>query len=353
MGDEALLAIIVAQLRARFPYVDIDVLSETPEVTAHELRVDATPRGDLGAIRRAIGRADVVLSGGGGLLQDATSLRSLVYYAGIIRSAIKAHRATAIFAQSIGPLEAPGRLIVKECCKGLAAASVRDARSVDLLAPLVGVPVERTADPVFLYEEEPAPGGLEWLEEGDKPLVVVCVRKAPKFEEAALSIAAAVDRLSERYGARVAFLPIGGTADAEASTIVIRRCRTHPMLVGGGEHLATAATVLRRASAVIGMRLHALILAIRFGVPFLAVSYDPKVTSLCDDIGYPLPPLWCSPNQRTKASGTPPAADALVDRLWEARALLRTHLEAGAVSMRVLAERNFDMVARLIDKGRS
>ena len=351
MGDEALLAIIVARLRARFPYVEIEVLSEAPELTAHELRVDATPRGDLGAIRRAINRADIVLSGGGGLLQDATSLRSLVYYAGIIRSAIKAHKATAIFSQSIGPLEAPGRLIVKECCKGLAAATVRDQRSVELLQPLLSIPVTRTADPVFLYEEEPPPPGLEWLDAGDQPLVVVCVRKAPKFDAAALQIAAAVDRLSEQYGARVAFLPIGGTGDAEASTIVIRRCRTRPMLVGGGETLAITAAVLRRACAVIGMRLHALILAVRFGVPFLAVSYDPKVTSLCEDIAYPLPALWTSPNQRSKASAPRPA-EALVDQLWEQRALLRTRLQAAGMEMRALAERNFDVVESLIDKGR-
>ena len=46
------------------------------------LGVDATPRWEWRAIRAAVGRADVVVSGGGGLLQNATSLRSLLYYSG-------------------------------------------------------------------------------------------------------------------------------------------------------------------------------------------------------------------------------------------------------------------------------
>ncbi|MEO6912798.1 MAG: polysaccharide pyruvyl transferase family protein, partial [Candidatus Baltobacteraceae bacterium] len=104
LGDEALVEVIVSQLRTRHPLAQIDVLSEQPEITAHELRVEATPRMDMGPVREAIARADVVISGGGGLLQNATSLKSLLYYAGIIRAAVRAKRKVVIFAQSIGPL---------------------------------------------------------------------------------------------------------------------------------------------------------------------------------------------------------------------------------------------------------
>ena len=159
LGDEALLAQIVTGLKTRYPLAEIDVLSATPEVTAHEYGVASTPRMDLGAVKRAIERCDIVLSGGGGLLQNATSLKSLLYYANILRGGAQAHKKTMIFAQSIGPLDFWGKQTVRMCCADVGAATVRDERSRELLTSLLpNVPVQRTADPVFLYDPpEPAP----------------------------------------------------------------------------------------------------------------------------------------------------------------------------------------------------
>ncbi len=91
LGDEALLSVIVRTLRRRHAHCEIDVLSGDVEETARTYGVVATPRADPQAVRRAIAAADVVISGGGGLLQNATSLRSLVYYAGIVRLAVRAN----------------------------------------------------------------------------------------------------------------------------------------------------------------------------------------------------------------------------------------------------------------------
>ncbi len=118
LGDEALLEVIVERMRARFPAVELEVLSATPGVTAARYGVATAPRWEWRAIRSAIARADVVLSGGGGLLQNATSLRSLLYYAGILREARRARRKTMIFAQSIGPLDVWGRFVVAAVLPG-------------------------------------------------------------------------------------------------------------------------------------------------------------------------------------------------------------------------------------------
>jgi polysaccharide pyruvyl transferase CsaB len=344
LGDEALLEIIVTQLRTRYPLAEIDVLSAQPEETAHQLGVAATQRTDLGLVRRAIDRADVVLSGGGGLLQNATSLKSLLYYAGIIRSAIKAGKKTMIFAQSIGPLDFIGKQTVRECCRGLRAATVRDERSRELLAGLVsGIVVERTADPVFLYERAPAGGAPDDRVPRDGALVVVSVRKTAHFESLVPRLAAAADRLAEAHGARVAFVALGGQADADAATSVIRKCRSHPMLLPI-EGLDATAAVIEQAQLVIGVRLHALILAARFGVPFLAVPYDPKVTGLCEDLAYPLPPLW-RPSERGEPGEE---LTALVDRAWNERAALRAWLGPAGERMCALARRNFTVLEELV-----
>ena len=345
LGDDALLQIIVAQLRTRYPFGTIDVLSAKPEETAQLLGVEATPRWDQGSIRAAIDRADVVLSGGGGLLQNATSLKSLLYYAGIIRTAIRAGKPAMVFAQSIGPLDFWGKQTVREFCKGLGAATVRDARSREVLAPLVpATTVELTADPVLLYEapENPVDLAAAGLDAQSDPLVVVCVRKTANFSDGIVALAAAVDRLAERHGARVAFVPFGGVPDAEASTAIIRKCRSAPTLVSlsGLDEVAAA---IARAKFVIGVRLHALVLAVCFGVPFLYVPYDPKITGLVDDLRYPLPPLW-GPGVRVQTEGI----EALVDDAWQRHEELASHLARTGQAQRQLAAQNFTVLARLI-----
>ena len=349
LGDEALLAIIVATLRTRYVGCEIDVLSGDPLETATTYGVEVTPRADVAAVRRAINRADVVLSGGGGLLQNATSMRSLIYYAGIIRMAIRAKKPTMIFAQSVGPLDFWGKAVVRQFCRGVARATVRDERSRALLAPLVaGTAVERTADPVFLFEPDEAPLDLdaEGLGASSDPLVIVSVRRWQGADRTAGALAAAVDRLTDAYGARVAFLPLGGAPDAEVSTVVIRRCRTTPVLLPDYS-LPQAAQVLARARLVIGMRLHSLIIAARLGVPFVALPYDPKVGALLEELRYPLEPLF------TPGANVPGTAEIerRIDAAWSRRDELAAHLRAVAPEIAGLAERNFDVLDELLTNG--
>jgi len=289
LGDEALLAVIVEQLRGRYPGASIDVLSNTPAETARTYGVEATPRAAPGAVRRAIDRADVVLSGGGGLLQNVTSLRSLLYYAGIVR----------------------------------------------------------TADPVFLFKpgEQALDLAAEGLADDGAPLVVVSVRRWHGADATAAALAVAIDRLRERAGARVALLPLGGPPDADAATVVIRKCRSTPVLLPDYP-LPQAAQVIGRASLVIGMRLHALIIAARLGVPFTALPYDPKVSALCEELSYPLEPLF------VPGVKPPPDAEivARIDAAWDRRAELAAHLRAIAADTERLALRNFDVLDELVNE---
>lgn len=344
LGDEALLEVIVKQLRARFPAWELEVLSASPEQTSALLDVAATPRWNMSDVREAIRRADVVLSGGGGLLQSSTSLRSVVYYAGILREAIRLKRKTMIFAQSIGPLDSLGKFVVRSLCKGVTCATVRDGRSKVLLRQLLpGTPVEQTADPVFLYDLDVEEADLAREGLDGTPYAIFSVRKIGALKEGVAMLARAADRLAEKHGVRVAFLPLGGASDAEVSTTVIRACKSAPMLLPECS-LERAAAIIRGARVVVGMRLHALIFAARFGVPFLAIPYDPKVASLLDDLAYPVPPLWI-PGKGAPDTAT---ADGLVDRLMSQRDELSDLLVAKGAEIRASAARNFDVLDELM-----
>ena len=342
-----MLELTVRELRRRHPELAIDVLSATPEETSRAYGVEATPRADLGAVRAAIAKADLVVSGGGGLLQNATSSRSLLYYAGILRAARRAGKPSMIFAQSIGPLDPLGKFIVRKMCAGVTRATVRDEASLALLGQLLPkVPVERTADVAWMLETRASGDDLsaEGLGPEADPLAIVCIRRIPAFERGIKMMAAAADRLAER-GAHVAFLPLGGASDADASTAIIRACASTPVLLPSFT-LEKAVHAIGRARVLIGMRLHALIIAARLGVPFLAIPYDPKVVALCGELAWPLAPLW-DPLKRASGSDTQ-AARVLVDRLWDEHGALHALLASQVNRMRTLAQRNFDVVDELL-----
>ena len=344
LGDEALLEVIVEQLRQRFPEAIIEALSATPDQTTEAYGINATLRSDLRAVKNALRQADVVLSGGGGLLQNATSLKSLLYYAGIINLGLRMKHPTMIFAQSIGPLDVLGRRIVAKLCRHLTLATVRDTRSAVLLKRLLPeARIEHTADPVFLYKpnREPDQRVLLGLEREAGPFAVVSLRRSAQSEKVAKLVAQAVDHLAEQAHIKTVFVSFGGAADAEVATAVIRRCASRPLLLPHTD-VATVAALIARAQIVVGMRLHALILAARFEVPFLALSYDPKVSALLEDLQYPLAPLWSS------EQASPASVLGLVDQCLAEHDALALLLREQAEVMRVAAARNFDLLEEFI-----
>ena len=77
-GDEAMLAAIVGSLKDIIPDVAITVITGNCRMTRENHKVQAVHRLNFFAIAAAIRRCDILISGGGSLLQDVTSKRS--YY---------------------------------------------------------------------------------------------------------------------------------------------------------------------------------------------------------------------------------------------------------------------------------
>jgi polysaccharide pyruvyl transferase CsaB len=344
-GDEAILRVMVDDWRRRRPDDSLTVLSATPQQTAVAYGVRALIRSEWRVVTDAVRASDVVVSGGGGLLQTATSLRSLMYYAGIIREAQASNRAAAIFAQGIGPLDFLGKQIVRRTCCDIELACVRDEASATLLRGLIPrVDVRLTADPVLLANPAASPASeamlaREGLRDVRGDLVAVVVRHAPFFERILPLIAALVDRLSVRHGAHVVLLPLQAPDDADAATQVIRRCKSAPVLLTGGYDLPGMAAILGRCSAVVSMRLHALILAATLAVPFIAVPYDPKVGALMQNLAYPQPALV--PGAKV---------DELVDGFWARRQRLADHLAIATPPLAARAMLAFDWLEELVER---
>ena len=83
-GDDALLQAIINGLDERGYKDNITVLSAMPADTAKAYGVRAVNRINVFSIIKHMKKAALLISGGGTLLQDGTSTKSLVYYISII-----------------------------------------------------------------------------------------------------------------------------------------------------------------------------------------------------------------------------------------------------------------------------
>ena len=146
-GDETILKILVENLK-KFES-EITVFSSNPLKTSEKLDVKSVKSFGLKGVINALKQTDYLISGGGSLLQDVTSKKSLIYYLGVIFLAQLFKKKTIIFAQGIGPindkfLQKITKFLLKKCDY----ISVRDEKSLALLKDW-NINAELCSDPVW------------------------------------------------------------------------------------------------------------------------------------------------------------------------------------------------------------
>ncbi len=288
-GDEAVLAGLLRGLREEGLAARITVLSANPAATEAWHGVRAVPR-MRPAMLRAIWGCDILVSGGGSLLQDVTSVASLRYYLGVIQLAKLAGKPVAVAAQGMGPLLRPrSRQWVASSLNRVDLLAVRDAASAQLLRECgVTRSIQITADPAFLLGEEWTSGEVERARErmapGGGPTVALALRDWPERDAAGWGVALCEALL--RRGATPLLLPMHEPSDRYLAerllqTVAERLPDAPPLsLLPPPKSLEDLLAGIAGCDALIGMRLHALLLAANAGVPVVAWSYDPKVDAL-------------------------------------------------------------------------
>ena len=335
-GDEAILSAMLSALRAEIPGARIVVLSRDPPRTAAEHGMEAAPRGllrHLPAQVRLLRRADLLLCGGGGLLQDAYPARflpaSVLYYLAVCLLAGLCGCRVMFYGQGIGPLRGRlARFLVRLAAGRVDLVAVRDPGSRDLLRSLgVRRPVHVTADPVLAWRPEgrgAPPPGLPL----DRPFLAVSLRPWPEEERWLPAVARAADRAARLWGMVPVFLPFARGADVpvceRARRLMAEGSRAVLLPELGPEGLYE---VVAKAGLVLGMRLHSLIFAALARVPMVGLAYDPKVAGFMELLGIP--------------EGAKPLG-ASGEELWSALVAARAEREERAArmesSLKVLAD---------------
>lgn len=292
-GDEAILAGIIRAVRDLEPDTTFTVISGTAARTRSLHGVAAVSRNDVKNIWRAIARADLLVSGGGSLLQDISSSKSLPYYLGIVTMARLRGKPVMFYAQGVGPVNGLiGKTLIPLVVNGVDLITVRDQESAETFRRL-GVRRPRllvTADPALANGPSDPEWGADLLREAgvdlDRPVIGVSVRSWNQGEQPLEpALAKALDQIAGETGAQIVFIPLQYPHDIRAGANVARLMETRAVQVHKHLTHSEVQAMIARCDLLIGMRFHALVFAALNGVPLVGLSYDPKNDSFLKLIG--------------------------------------------------------------------
>lgn len=296
IGDEAILRSLIQNIRQKDSEVELVVLSNLPEETAEKFNVKAIKRDSVFSVVHHIRCADAVISGGGSLLQDRTSSRSIHYYLGVMQIALFFKKPVYLLSNGVGPIERiKNRKKTARILNKVRQITVRDDDSYALLKE-IGVSshhIQISADMVLAMEEvtnqtgeailhKMIPDGL-W----DKKRVAIAVRQKdfrdPVRQEKLVSMA---NRLSEKYV--VVFLPFYYKNDTKLSKEIGHLVKHGVFFVDEKHNALSFMSMVKCMDAMIGSRLHSLIFALVCELPMVAISYDPKIESFMEMLHLPV-----------------------------------------------------------------
>ncbi|NCC67935.1 MAG: polysaccharide pyruvyl transferase CsaB, partial [Clostridia bacterium] len=270
------------------PAMPVTVMTRDPEKTSKRFGVGAIHTLNIFGFMRAARSTALYINGGGSLIQDVTSRRSLWYYLFTIRAAGKRGCRVMMYGCGIGPVMYKRDIHLTRRVLNRYVDSIT-LREPDSLAELRRFGVDKpeivlSSDPAITLGSAPD-GEVDAVlsENGADPrgkYICFALRRWPGFTEKAPAFSAAARYSYEKYGLTPLFLSINHHNDSDAAGKVIEDLRETPYhSLPGPLPPALAIGVMARMEIVVSMRLHGLIFAAGHGVPLVGVSYDPKVTA--------------------------------------------------------------------------
>lgn len=281
LGDELLLSACIESLtRVGLPREQIIVLSNNPEETRLNFSVKSVNRWRLSEVFRALRMSNALLLGGGGLFQDVTSVKSCVYYWGVVRLARLLGVRVFALGQSIGPLTSRiSKLLAANALTSCEIIQVRDDNSLRLAESLGCKGVALSSDIVMTCDPLKHEGlQHDPVVENVVEKVLVNLRPCRELESFAAIIRPHVNHLGNDKCVGVA---LSSEDESALKLLPLKR-------VVRVKSLSQAREVWSHASSAIGMRLHFGVLSRIFGTPLALMPYDVKVSEFAVQSGVPL-----------------------------------------------------------------
>lgn len=272
-GDELMLRTIKEHLNNH----DITVVSNDPKTTENLHSIKSISRRKFWLNP---GKYDLFLLGGGTLLQNTTSNRSLYYYLEAIKRAKALGMEVYLLAQGLGPLT--GRLgqsfwprLIYKTLDGV-PITVRDNQSLQL-AKKIGLKANLVSDLALSFTGFPQKVIKDSSDRTKKEIIGISVR-----DNCGFTLGDNLDWLldnSKNVEKEIRLLAFH--KDDYQLCLMLENLlpNSYTVLIQEINDLNYFADL----DLLWGMRLHSLVIAVAMGIPAMGISYDPKVAAFCQD----------------------------------------------------------------------
>ena len=351
VGDDAILRGFLDELYRLDPQIAVTAMTARPRRDRLRFGIDCISRKNPFSILCAIKRSSMLLCGGGSLLQNATSRRSLLYYLALLQISRRMGCKTVLYSAGIGPLRGEGAIrgVIRAVSK-CDYISLRDPQSLRFL-------LERGIDPARLHEgADPAllltkPSPMRghsllcaYRIPTSKPLLGVALRGTPR-DRAFLwqSAALAVSSVCKRHDVTPLFLIFSAEDIAPAYAAAGS--------VGGRvidvRDASDLLSLMEHLDLMLSMRLHALLLATLASVPAIGLSidsFDQKIQAFCR--------LTCQEHLPYARPSVGELIDRMETYLSRSAAPKRAPVELSVAELQKKAKKDLENILQMLYNGR-
>lgn len=300
LGDDMMLHCILAWLQKQD--FGVTVISEVPAETARRFKTEAvsnTPilgqwnwktswlKGTAVKLLGRIYRSDMLVVGGGDLIRDDKGWKNFSYTIEKIIFALLLRK--PVYMVNIGinkPVTLYGKAVLRWILRRTKQVITRDQRAFNLCKALAQTNACLLPDIVVnlpkMLDVDPNPNG-------NKPYIVVSLREDPDaFQQYSFSqahvraLAKILDMLTSEQGVDIVFVPFhcDGNHDdniLHKEVVGYMKKKNRVIVREWTSDFGELITWISHARLVLGMRLHAIVLAIGCRRPCLAMPYDHKI----------------------------------------------------------------------------
>lgn len=351
IGDDAILTAIINDLHAYKKDVKVLVMSRNPIETKKAYNVDSINRTNPFRVLWAMKNAKLFINGGGSLIQDIKSTRSLMYYLATIWLAKKLGLKVMIYANGIGPINRQNnRNRTRKVINKVDVITLREDMSREELAELqIDKPrITVTADPALTIEAaKDSEIDRVFINEGiglSGPFIGFSVREWGDYARYGDAIAQVADYMTQKYGIKAVFIPMHFPGDLIVIENIVSKMKEKGYIIRNRYNGNFVLGIIKRMELLVGMRLHALIFAASTGIPVIGLEYEQKVGGFLKYIG-----------QASQASAGHVKEleygklKEIADDVWNKRSEIKGELEKITAELKQKALDNARIAIELID----